>query len=76
MELVAHYERGGNQVRLQPDLQVMSGVGLRGNRRRYNILEEGKAPGFVLEVASPSTAENGALHKASEYARIGRSTPN
>ena len=65
-----------NQVRLQPDVQVMFGVGLGGNRRRYNVLEEGKAPDFVLEVASPSTAENGALHKASEYARIGRSTPN
>ena len=54
----------------------MFGVGLGGNRRRYDVLKEGKVPDFVLEVASPSTAENGALHKASEYARIGRSTPN
>ena len=58
MELVVYYERGDNQVRLQPDVQVVFGVGCGGNCCTYNVLEEGKAPDFVLEVASPSTAEN------------------
>ena len=43
----------------------------RGNRSSFKVWEEGKAPGFVLEVASPSTAENDAEHKALEYASIG-----
>ena len=41
------------------------------DRGTYKVWEEGKAPDFVLEVASPSTAENDALYKAAEYAGIG-----
>ena len=70
MELVVYYQRGNNKARLQPDLQVVFGVG-RGNRGSFRVWEEGKAPDFVLEVASPSTAENDARHKATEYAGIG-----
>ena len=57
MELVIYYKRGDNTARLQPDVQVVFGVG-RGDRGTYKVWEEGKAPDFVLEVASPSTAEN------------------
>ncbi len=71
MELVVYYERGDKRARLQPDVQVVFDVGRAGNRRTYKVWEEGKAPDFVLEVASPSTAENDARHKASEYAMIG-----
>ena len=70
MELVVYYQRGNNKARLQPDLQVVFGVG-RGNRGSFKVWEEGKAPDFVLEVASPSMAENDARHKATEYAGIG-----
>ena len=70
MELVVYYQRGNNKARLQPDLQVVFGVG-RGNRGSFRVWEEGKAPDFVLEVASPSTAENDARHKAAEYLAIG-----
>ncbi len=70
MEVRVYYVRGNNKVWLQPDVQVVFGV-KRGNRSSYKIWEEGKAPDFVLEVASPSTAENDAEHKAREYARIG-----
>ena len=41
------------------------------DRSSFKIWEEGKPPDFVLEVASPSTAEQDAFHKAQEYARIG-----
>ena len=70
MELVVYYERGNDKVCLQPDVQVVFGVP-RGNRSSYKVWEEGKVADFVLEVASPSTADRDARHKAQEYARIG-----
>ena len=41
------------------------------NRRSYRTWEEGKAPDFVLEVASPATAGHDAKYKRREYARMG-----
>ena len=71
MELAVYYERGDDTVWLQPDVQVVFGVGREGNRSSYRVWDEGKAADFVLEVASPSTAEHDARYKAGEYARIG-----
>ena len=71
MELVVYYQRGNNKVWLQPDVQVVFGMEHCGSRGSFRTWEEGKAPDFVLEVASPSTAEKDARHKAREYARIG-----
>ena len=71
MELVIYYKRGDNTARLQPDVQVVFGVGRGGDRGTYKVWQEGKAPDFVLEVASPSTEENDARYKAGEYAGIG-----
>ncbi len=71
MELAVYYERGDETRWLQPDVQVVFGVRRGGNRSSFRIWQEGKAPDFVLEVASPSTAENDARHKAREYARLG-----
>ncbi len=70
MELVVYYKHGDNKAKLQPDVQVVFGVE-DGDRSSFKIWEEGKPPDFVLEVASPSTAEKDAWHKAREYARIG-----
>ena len=70
MELRVYYERGNNKVWLWPDVQVVFGVS-REDRPSYLIWEEGKAPDFVLEVASPPTADGDAEHKAREYAKIG-----
>ena len=71
MELVVYFKRGDNTACLQPDVQVVFGVERGGNRSSFKVWEEGKAPDFVLEVASPSTADNDARRKASEYAKIG-----
>ena len=71
MELVVYYQRGDNTAWLRPDVQVVFGVGRGGNRSTYRVWEEGKVADFVLEVASPSTAEHDAHYKAGEYARIG-----
>ncbi len=66
-----YYQRGDNTAWLRPDVQVVFGVERGGNRRTYKVWEEGRAPDFVLEVASPSTAGHDARYKAGEYARIG-----
>ena len=71
MELVVYYKRGDNTAWLRPDVQVVFGVARGGNRSTYKVWEEGKVADFVLEVASPSTAEHDARYKAGEYARIG-----
>ena len=71
MELAVYYQRGDRTRWLQPDVQVVFGVRRGGNRSTFRIWQEGKAPDFVLEVASPSTAENDAWHKAREYVSIG-----
>ena len=70
MELALYYRRDDNNAWLQPDVQVVFGVS-RENRRSYRIWEEGKAPDFVLEVASPATAEHDAKYKRREYSRMG-----
>ena len=75
MELVVYYRRGDTAACLQPDVQVVFGAGRGGDRGTYKVWEEEKAPDFVLEVASPSTAGNDAQYEAGEYAGIGvRST--
>ncbi len=70
MELAVYYRRDDNDLWLQPDVQVVFGVSPE-NRRSYRTWEEGKAPDFVLEVASPATADRDADHKVREYARMG-----
>ena len=71
MELVVYYRRGNNRVWLQPDVQVVHGVGRAPSRSSYLVWEEGKPPDFVLEVASPSTAAKDAEHKVGAYASLG-----
>ena len=71
MELAVYYRRGNNRVCLQPDVQVVHGVGRSPSRSTYLVWEEGKPPDFVLEVASPSTAGRDAQHKVGEYASLG-----
>ncbi len=75
-EFVVYYRRGDNQSALQPDVQVVFGVPSARARSVaegsvYKLWEEGKAPDFVLEVASPSTARRDAGPKALLYAAIG-----
>ena len=69
MKLAVYYVRGDNRVWLQPDVQVVFGVGREGNRRSFKVWDEGKAPDFVLEVATP--AEHDVRERAQEYLGIG-----
>ena len=56
-----------------PDLMVAFNVreGTVIDRRGYAIEEQGKAPDFVLEVASPTTARNDYTRKRLDYAAFG-----
>ena len=53
-----------------PDVFVVFGVEKR-RRLNYKLWEEGRAPSFVLEVASPSTWREDVGPKRSVYARLG-----
>ena len=84
--LLAHYERDPNtfvginvQLRyregadtraLVPDVFVVFGVPA-GKRSSYSVWEEGKAPDFVLEVASQGTYRKDVGSKKNAYAEMG-----
>ena len=63
----------GNR-RLQPDCIIVFDVdaeAVRYNLPNYWIWEVGKPPDFVMEIASPSTADNDLGHKRDMYAELG-----
>ena len=65
-----YYEEGNPRVSIAPDVFVVFGVEDR-QRPNYKLWEEGQAPAFVLEVASPSTWRDDLGPKRSVYARLG-----
>ena len=69
-DLLIYYEAGNPRVSIAPDVFVVFGVEKR-ERRNYKLWEEGRAPAFVLEVASPSTWRDDVGRKRSVYARLG-----
>ena len=69
-DLLIYYEEGNPRVSIAPDVFVVFGVEKR-RRLNYKLWEEGRAPSFVLEVASPSTWREDVGPKRSVYARLG-----
>ena len=69
-DLLIYYEEGNPRVSIAPDVFVVFGVEKRA-RLNYKLWEEGRAPSFVLEVASPSTWRDDVRRKRSVYARLG-----
>ena len=69
-DLLIYYEEGDPRVSIAPDVFVVFGVEKR-RRPNYRLWEEGRAPAFVLEVASPSTWRDDLGWKRSVYARLG-----
>ncbi len=63
----------GSRPLLLPDFLIAFDVdvNLYHQQRGYVISDQGKPPDFVLEVASPSTAERDTGYKRVEYARMG-----
>lgn len=67
--LLMYYEEGNPRKSVSPDVFVAFGVSKK-KRRTYKIWEEGHAPNFVLEVASPSTYRHDLTRKKDLYASI------
>ncbi|MCE2413599.1 Uma2 family endonuclease [Candidatus Poribacteria bacterium] len=62
-------EEGNPRKSVSPDVFVAFGVSKK-RRRTYKIWEEGQAPDFVLEVASPSTYRHDLTRKKDLYASV------
>ena len=69
-DLLVYYEEGNPKACVAPDAFVVFGVEDR-KRMTYKVWEEGKAPDFVMEVASPGTWRDDAGRKRALYARLG-----
>ena len=69
-DLLMYYERGNPARRVAPDVFVIFGVPDH-HRMSYKLWEEGKAPDFVLEVASESTWREDVGRKRRLYAGLG-----
>ncbi len=70
-DMLVYYRMNDVSARAAPDVYVVFGA--KGNHRRDSWLlwREGKAPDFVLEVASPGTWEWDATGKRDIYAAMG-----
>ena len=70
-DLLVYYRMNDNATRVAPDVFVVFGA--TGNHLRHSWLvwREGKAPDFVMEVASPSTWQRDAAEKRDIYAGMG-----
>lgn len=73
-EVFVSYDINNGNRRVGPDLFIAFDVNVSGIREglpNYWIWEVGKAPDFVMEVASPSTAEHDLGWKRELYRRLG-----
>ncbi len=70
-DMLVYYRMNDNRVSVAPDVYAVFGT--TGNHRRHSwfVWREGKAPDFVLEIASQSTWERDAVEKRDIYAGMG-----
>lgn len=70
-DMLMYYRMNDNTTRVAPDVYAVFGA--NGNHRRdsWIVWREGKAPDFVLEVASPGTWQEDAGRKRDIYAAMG-----
>ena len=69
-DMFVYYRKNDPSYCVAPDVYVV--IGANGNQRRHSwfVWREGKAPAFVLEVASPSTWRRDDLVKRGIYAVV------
>ena len=71
---IIYYVEGDPSLSVAPDCYIVFGVSraaLLERHRTYRVWEAGKFPDFVLEIGSPSTANNDLGAKRELYARLG-----
>ena len=71
---IIYYVEGDPTLSVSPDCYIVFGIGraaLLELHRTYRVWEAGKFPDFVLEIGSPSTADNDLGPKRELYARLG-----
>ena len=71
---IIYYVEGDPSFSVAPDCYVVFGIGraaLLELHRTFRVWEAGKFPDFVLEIGSPSTADNDMGPKRDLYARLG-----
>lgn len=69
--LLVYYRMNDNETRVAPDVFVVFGALGKHPRDSWQTWREGKAPDFVMEIASPSTWERDAGEKRRIYAGMG-----
>ncbi len=70
VDAALYWEQGNNRAVLSPDLMVTLDHELQGERT-YQTWIEGRLPDFVLEVVSPSSADNDKKLKKGAYEGLG-----
>ena len=70
-DLLVYYRMNDNRTRVAPDVFVVFGASGNHPRDSWLVWREGKAPDFVMEIASPSTWERDAVEKREIYANMG-----
>ena len=70
-DMLMYYRINDNQTRVAPDVFVVIGATGKHYRDSWIVWREGKAPDFVMEVASPSTWRRDAGEKRDVYAGMG-----
>ena len=70
-DLLIYYREGDNGVRVAPDVFAVFGATGNHPRDSWKLWEEGKAPDFVLEIASPSTWREDIDRKREIYLGLG-----
>ena len=69
-DLLIYYRMNDNRTRVAPDVFVVFGAAGNHPRDSWLVWREGKAPDFVMEIASPSTWERDATEKRDIYANM------
>ena len=69
--MLMYYRRNDNRTSVAPDVFVVFGAAGNHPRHSWIVWREGKAPDFVLEIASQSTWRRDAAEKRDIYANMG-----
>jgi Uma2 family endonuclease len=70
-DMLIYYRMNRNDVRVAPDVFVVFGATGNYPRDSWLVWREGRAPDFIMEVASPSTWRRDATEKRRIYADMG-----